>query len=324
MNPVIGKAIDRVDGRLKVTGGARYCAEMPIPNLVHAVLVESVIASGRIVEIDTQLAATAPGVLAILTHHNTPRIAPSPVTLGFDGQDGSAGEQHVPLQDDRIHYSGQHIGVVIAETFEQATHAATLVQVRYEVEPPVATMTAGMEHAFPPDNVWGEPPDTQRGDVGKGLADASVQIDQTYTTAMQHHNAMEPHVTIAVWEADDLTLYEPTTWVYGTRKAVARWLQTPPEKIRVIQQFVGGSFGYKGPAWTHVVLAAIAARHVNRPVKLVLTRKQEFFAVGHRRRSSSSDTAPHSVRRNGNRATDRTDAPRDAYGGLRLRPHIYL
>ncbi|MEH2068962.1 MAG: xanthine dehydrogenase family protein molybdopterin-binding subunit [Nostoc sp.] len=282
MNPAIGQAIDRVDGRLKVTGGAHYCAEIPISNLVHAALVESAIAKGRIVEIDTKLAAAAPGVLAILTHHNTPHIAPSPVTLGFDGENGSAGEQHLPLQDNQIHYSGQHISIVIAETFEQATYAATLVQVRYEVEAPIATMQAGMEYAFPPDNVWGKPPETQQGNVAKGLADAAIKIDRIYTTAMQHHNAIEPHATIAVWEADNLTLYEPTTWVYGTQKAVARWLQMPLEKIRVIQQFVGGSFGYKGPAWTHVVLTAIAARHVNRPVKLVLTRQQEFFAVGHR------------------------------------------
>jgi len=282
MSHVIGKAIARVDGRLKVTGAARYCAEMPIPKLVHAVLVDSAIAKGRLVEIDTQVAAAASGVLAVLTHHNAPRIVPSPVALGFDGQDGAAGEQHVPLQDERIHYSGQHIGVVIAETLEQATHAASLVQVRYEVEPPVVNMQAGMEHAFAPDHVWGDPADTKQGDVAKGLADATVKIDQIYTTAMQHHNALEPHATIAVWEDDHLTLYEPTTWVYGTRKAVAHWLQMPLDKIRVIQHFVGGSFGYKGPTWTHVVLAAIAARYVNRPVKLVLTRRQEFFTVGYR------------------------------------------
>ncbi len=116
MSPVIGKAIDRVDGRLKVTGGAHYCAEMPIPNLVHAVLINSTITNGRIVEIDTQAAVAAPSVLAVLTHRNAPRIVPSPVALDSASQGGGAGEQHVPLQNDRIHYSGQHIGVVIAET----------------------------------------------------------------------------------------------------------------------------------------------------------------------------------------------------------------
>ena len=281
MNPVIGKAINRVDGRLKVTGSAHYCAEMPIPNLVHAVLINSTIANGRIAAIDTQ-SAEAVGVLAVLTHHNAPQIAPARVTLDSASQGGGAGEQYIPLQDDRIYYSGQHIGVVVAETLEQAHYAASLVQVRYEEELPVTTMQAAMEHCFAPDNVWGKPPDTTQGDVVKGLADAAVRIEQTYTTAMQHHNAIEPHATIAVWEGDFLTLYEPTTWVYGIRNAVAEWLQMPLEKIRVIQQFVGGSFGYKGPAWTHVAIAAIAARHVARPVKLVLTRRQEFAGVGYR------------------------------------------
>ncbi|MEH2213176.1 xanthine dehydrogenase family protein molybdopterin-binding subunit [Nostoc sp.] len=282
MNPVIGKAVDRVDGRLKVTGGAHYCAEMPIPNLVHAVLINSTIAKGRIVSIDTQAAEVAPGVIAILTHLNAPQIAPARVTLDSASQGGGAGEQYIPLQDDLIHYSGQHIGVVVAETLEQADRAASLVKVRYEEEPPTVTMQEAMERAFPPDNVWGKPPDIVQGDLVKGLADAAVGIDQTYTTAMQHHNAIEPHGTIAVWSGDFLTLYEPTTWVYGIRNAVAEWLQMPREKIRVIQQFVGGSFGYKGPAWTHVVLTAIAARQVNRPVKLVLTRRQEFAGVGYR------------------------------------------
>ncbi|OUL18286.1 acylaldehyde oxidase [Nostoc sp. RF31YmG] len=282
MNPAIGKAIDRIDGRLKVTGGAQYCAEMPIPNLVHAVLINSAIAKGRIVSIDTKAAQVAPGVLAILTHHNSPKILPARVTLDSANQGGGAGEQYIPLQDDRIHYSGQHIGVAIAETLEQADYAASLVQVGYQEEPPTVTMADAIERAFPPDNVWGKPPDIVQGDPVKGLADAAVRIDQTYTTAMQHHNAIEPHGTIAIWESDFLTLYEPTTWVYGIRNAVAEWLQMPQEKIRVIQQFVGGSFGYKGPAWTHVVLAAIAAREVNRPVKLVLKRREEFAGVGYR------------------------------------------
>ena len=282
MNAVIGKAIDRIDGRLKVTGSAQYCAEIPIPNLVHAVLINSAIANGRIVSIDTQTAEVTPGVLAILTHLNAPRIAPARVTLDHADQRGGAGEQHVPLQDERIYYSGQHIGVVVAETLEQAHHAASLVKVRYQEEPPTVTMLDAMKHAFPPDNVWGKLPDIVLGDPVKGLADAAVRVDQTYTTAMQHHNAIEPHGTIALWKDDFLTLYEPTTWVYGIRNAVSEWLQMPREKIRVIQYFVGGSFGYKGPAWTHVVLAAIAARHVNRPVKLALTRQQEFAGVGYR------------------------------------------
>lgn len=167
--------------------------------------------------------------------------------------------------------------------------AASLIQVRYEHEKPVVSLQEALPHVFTPENVWGEPPDTAAGNVAQGLAEADLQVDQTYTTAMQHHNTMEMHATIAVWEnegqtgnAGRLTLYELSTWVYGVRKTVASWFNMPENHINVIQYFVGGSFGCKGPTWPHVALAAMAARHVRRPVKLVLTRQQEFTSAGYR------------------------------------------
>jgi xanthine dehydrogenase YagR molybdenum-binding subunit len=280
---VVGQPLDRADGRLKVTGAARYSAEVPIPNLVHAVLIQSTIARGRIISIETQTAEAAPGVLAVITYRNAPKLFPSPVGLAERNiLAGSAAQSYMPLQDDVIHHSGQHIGVVVAQTLEQATYAASLVQVQYEREQPVVSMQEALPQAFIPKNVWGEPADTLRGNVEQGLAQAEVCVDQTSITTIQHHNTMETHATIAVWEGDTLTLYESSTWVYGVRRAVSFWLNIPEEKIRVIEHFVGGSFGSKGPTWPHVALAAIAAQRVGHPVKLVLTRQQQFTSVGYR------------------------------------------
>ena len=280
---VVGQPVDRADGRLKVTGAARYSADVPIAHLVHAVLIQSTIARGRITSLETQAAERVPGVLAIITHRNVPRLFPAPVGLSDkDILAGSAGQSYMPLQDEIIHHSGQHIGVVVAQTLEQATYAASLVRAQYEYEQPVVSIQEALPHAFAPKNVWGEPANTTQGNVEQGLAQAEVRIDQTYITAVQHHNTMETHATIAQWQGDTLTLYESSTWVYGVRRTVALWLNIPEEKIRVVEHFVGGSFGCKGPTWPHVVLAAIAAQRVDRPVKLVLTRQQQFTSIGYR------------------------------------------
>src|SRR5438270_8529886 len=280
----VGKPLVRVDGRLKVTGHAHNIGDTVHPDLVHAVALQSTIAKGRIEQIDTRAASAAPGVLAVITHLNAPKLSPSPISLGNDGQQGSAGESHLPLQDEVIHYSGQHTALIVAHTLEQSQHAASLVTVHYSRESPAVEMEYELPRAFKPVKIWGEETDTLKGDVERGLKEAAVRVDETYTTALQHHVAMEPHATVAIWDGDNLTLYEPSTWVYGVRKAAARWFDLPEERVRVIQQFVGGSFGCKGPTWPHVALAAIAARQVKRPVKLVLTRRQAFTSNGHRPR----------------------------------------
>lgn len=282
---IVGQPLSRVEGRLKVTGMARYTAEIALPNLVHAVVVQSTIARGRIVQMDTQAAEAAPGVLAVLTHRNAQKLYPAEEALMYHDRDrmrGDAGESFLPLQDEIVYYNGQHIAVVIAETLEQATYAASLVRTGYESEQPVETMEAALPYAFAPKNVWGDPPDTLHGNTEQGLAEADVCVDQTYMTALQNHTTMETHVTIAVWEGEKLTLYEPSTWVYGVRTTVSSWFHMPEENIRVIQHFVGGSFGCKGPVWPHVALAAMAAKQVGRPVELVLTRQQEFTSTGYR------------------------------------------
>ncbi|MFL5496010.1 MAG: xanthine dehydrogenase family protein molybdopterin-binding subunit [Gemmatimonadales bacterium] len=278
--PLIGRPLDRVDGRLKVTGGARYSAEMPTHGVVHAVLVQSTIGAGRIASVDTRAAERAPGVLLVMTHLNAPKLPHGnrpPV-------ERPAGRVLTLLQDGTVHYNGQPIAVVVAETLEQATHAATLVQASYQSRRPVVDAAAALGTARTPDPsaTFGEDPDSHRGDVEAGLGQADVRLDQTYITPAENHNPMEPHATIAVWEADKLTLYSATQYVSGEAEVVSKTLGLAPEQVRVVCPFVGGGFGCKGSTWSHVLLAAMAAKRVGRPVKLVLSRKQMFGPVGGR------------------------------------------
>ena len=286
--PSIGEPLDRVDGRLKVTGGARYAAEYQIPDLVHAVLVTSSIARGRIRSMDTATAERAPGVLKVLTPFNAPRLPGAPQPGPHQGAQGPAARGAVSLriptllQDDVVRYNGQPIGLVVADTFERALEAAALVRASYAAEPP----TLAMAHAplNPPESVHplGGPRTTTRGDVERGLREAVVTVDHTYTTPLENHNPMEVHSTIAAWDGDALTLYESTQGIFSVRNSVARYLGIPPERVRVVSYFTGGGFGSKGGAWSHETLAALAARTVGRPVKLVLTRRQMFGPVGGR------------------------------------------
>lgn len=316
----VGKPMDRVDGRLKVTGAALYAAEFPIKNLAHAVVVQSTIARGRIKSIDTRAAEASPGVLAVITHMNAPKLPQAQTgTAGAGGTSSgdaqvtaqkqptqssntsnnggsgaeSAGDPFAEpisvLQDTSITFYGQHIGVVIAETFEQARHAATLVGVTYAEERPKTVLAANLARAYKPEKLLIPlQPDTSRGDINRGLSEADVGIDETYSTPIEHHNPMEPSATIAVWEGDQLTLYDASQNVNGVQKTVANTLRIPVEKIQVISRFLGGGFGCKFPTRGHVILAAIAAQRVRRPVKLVTTRQQMFSSVGCR---------PHSMQR---------------------------
>ena len=278
--------MNRREGPLKVTGKARYTAEVDLPGMSHAVLVESTIARGRIVRIETTAAECAPGVLLVLTHRNMPCLGEARVLL--DGTpDGNlhasgAGQHYLPLQDDRIHYAGQHVALIVAKTWEEAHAASALLDIAYEEGRPRSSFEGAARDATAPAEVWGQPPEGGRGDMQKGLAEAAAVVDETYVTAMQHHVTMEPHATVAFWDGDRLTVHEPSTWVYGVRKTLAAWFTLPEENIRVVQEFVGGSFGAKGPTWPHVALTCAAARIVKRPVRLELTRQQTFTSNGYR------------------------------------------
>jgi xanthine dehydrogenase YagR molybdenum-binding subunit len=273
----IGEPLWRVDGRAKVTGGARYSAEFHVPNLVHAVMVLSTIPSGTVAAIDTSEARSRPGVLTVLTHENAPRVQQHKSPAAQTDRNLAI------LQDAFVRYDRQPVAVVVADTFERATDAASLVKVRYTRDRAVTAIERG--DAFTPHNVQHDPAVIVRGMPEEALADAAIRVDKTYSTPVEHHNPMEPHATIAQWNGEMLTLHDATQGVFGTRKRMAEIFGLPISSVRVICPFVGGGFGSKGSVWPHTALAAMAAKAVGRPVKLVLTRPQMFGSVGYRPRT---------------------------------------
>ncbi|GGN79514.1 carbon-monoxide dehydrogenase large subunit [Streptomyces albiflavescens] len=282
--PAIGQPLDRVDGRPKVTGTARYSAEIPIPGTAYACLVGSRVASGRITGIDASSAQAEEGVLAVLTHQNLPRIAEQPPLVPSLAGTAAPGQTFFPMQDDIVHYAGQHIAIVVADTWERAQHAASLLRVSYEETPPVTTLEQGRDQAYEPERIFGGwlPGRVERGNIDAGLAEADARVEATFTYAANNHNPIEPSCTTAEWDGDELVLYDSTQGVNATQLTVARLLGTPLSKIRVIGHYVGGSFGSKAMIHDHAALAAMAAREVGRPVKLALSREQMFTSVGHR------------------------------------------
>ncbi len=284
----IGQPVSRVDGRRKVTGAATYAAEFNAPGLIHAAVVRSTVANGRIASIDAASAERAPGVVAVLTHRNAPRLAYRP-HKGFT--DPRVGERLHVLQDDRVHHQGQPIGLVVAGTLEQAIHAASLVRVTYTPEAATTDITR-VEPVQPTqqktDQGSTQPPGTQRGDPERALAGAEVKVDQTYVIPRENHNPIEMHATIAAWDGDRLTLWDKTQWVGGVAEEIAAVFGIAAENVHVVSPFVGGAFGSGLRAWPHVTLAALGARVAGRPVKLMLSRREMYYGTGFR---------PHTVQR---------------------------
>ncbi|MBD0423886.1 xanthine dehydrogenase family protein molybdopterin-binding subunit [Streptomyces sp. TRM S81-3] len=279
-----GQPLDRVDGYAKVSGRARYSAEIPIPDMAYAYVVGSRIAAGRVTGIDASAAQAEEGVLAVLTRQTLPRIAEQPPLIPSLAGTAAPGQTFFPVQDDTVHYAGQPIALVVADTWERAQHAARLLRVSYEETPPVTTLDQGRDLAYEPERIFGGwiPGRSERGDVAAGLREADVTVDGTYTYAANNHNPLEASCTTAQWDGDDLLLYDATQGVNATQMTVSRLLGIPMSRIRVIGHYVGGSFGSKAMIHAHPTLAAMAARAVGRPVKLFLTREQMFTSVGHR------------------------------------------
>ena len=279
---VIGAPLDRTDGAQKTTGAARYAAEFAPANLCHGVMVLSTIPHGRVVNLDTSRAQHAPGVLLVLTHRNAPKLPDK----GRAAVKPPAGRVLSLLQDDVVHYDRQPIAVVVADTFEHARDAAALVRASYAAQPAVTDFSAARANAYKPKEAGRKPPDVTWGDLEAGERAAEVRVDVTCSTPMQNHNPIEPHATVAEWEGDRLTLHDATQYVSGVRETVSKTLGIPAANVRVISPFVGGGFGCKGSVWSHVVLAAICARKVQRPVKIVVDRQQMFGPVGGRPQTS--------------------------------------
>jgi len=279
-NPeAVGQPLSRVDGKLKVTGAARYASDWPEDSMAYAVLVGSTIANGRIKSIDTSKAEKLPGVLSILTYQNAPKLKP----VSTSESDVRPAQRRLPLQEPIIYYNEQYVAVVVANTLEEAQRAAPLVAIEYAEQAPIVDLIRERTAAVAPTlKVAGKPADVVRGDPNAGLASAEVRVEETYSTPTENHNPMEPHATTAYWEGDRLTVYDATQYTYGVRHSLATTFGIPEENVHVICKFTGGGFGCKGGVWTHVALAAMAARQVRRPVKLAILRQQMFANVGHR------------------------------------------
>ena len=267
---LIGQPINRVDGILKVTGAAPYSTDYIFKNIAHAVLFKSTVAAGNISSIDTGEAEKSPGVLAVITHKNAPKLN---IKGGIRG--GAL------LQSDEIKFYGQHIGMVVAETFEQTRHAVQLVKVEYtksSARVDVEQLQSGT--VTPKEN-----PDVSHGDAATAFQNAEYKMEAVFSTPIEHHHPMEPHATIAVWEGERLILYNGSQIVNGAQTSAANTLGLKPENVRVVTPFIGGGFGSKGGQWANMVLTAVAAKMVNRPVKLALTRQQMFNSVGLRQKN---------------------------------------
>ncbi|HEX4706459.1 MAG TPA: xanthine dehydrogenase family protein molybdopterin-binding subunit [Candidatus Udaeobacter sp.] len=282
----IGQPLTRLDGRLKVTGAATYAAEFQRPGLAYAALIQSAIANGRVTKIDVSDAKSAPGVIGVLTRENAPHFRAHPDDFR---KPGAPGESRVPLQDDNIYWAGQHLGLVVAETFEDARYAASLVRVTYQAQPAVVNLddqraqkTAGYPEKF----AGREELQVKRGDVDAALATAAHKIDVVYSTPVENHNPIEGYSTTAEWEAPDrLLIHECTRGIKQLQRIVANAFGLSQENVRIICPFIGGAFGSKAFQWSHTLLAAAAAKLLERPVKLALSRQQMFDSAGQRART---------------------------------------
>ncbi|MDY7226154.1 xanthine dehydrogenase family protein molybdopterin-binding subunit [Hyalangium rubrum] len=278
----LGQPVSRVEGRLKVTGQAKYAAEFNVPGLTYGVVVSSTVARGRIQKLDASEALALPGVLHVFTHENRPSLAW--FDRNYQDEDAPSGSPFRPLHDDKLVYSGQPIALVVAETFELASYAASLVRVEYAPRAHETDLRARRKEAYEPSKGKGgyEPPPKPRGNADKALASAAARVDAEYSSPVEHHNPMEPHATTVVYEDDGtLTLYDKTQGVQNTQKYISKVFKLSEDEARVRSPFVGGAFGSGLRPQYQLFLAVMAARELKRSVRVSLTR-QQMFTFGHR------------------------------------------
>lgn len=280
--PAVGRPLDRVDGPEKTTGAARYTADHRHPDLAHAALVHAGIARGRITGIDTADAAAVPGVLSVITHENAPRMTPPPRQSLLNISAMVSGTSVNYLNTDEVHWNGQPVAVVVAETLDAAQAAARLVRVRYAALPAAVDFAAAEGSATPVGRNLLVPGEARTGDAEGALVGAPVTVDRRYTTPPQNHNALEPHATTAVWDGDRLTVHEATQTLDWMRRHLALRFGVPVQGIRMIAHHVGGGFGGKGSVWAGTLLTVLAARATGRAVRMALTRESVYRTVGGR------------------------------------------
>lgn len=276
----LGRQAPRVDGTAKVQGQARFSAEVPMENLCYAALVHSTVTRGRIVRLDTSVAEAAPGVLLVITHRNMPRISsPSLISLT---DPTAVGNSNLPiLQDGQIHYNGQVVAVVIAETQEQADHAVTLLAIDYAAEPAETRFEDAKSSARVIPSLLIERNHLSLGRAERELARAPRKVDNLYRTQWQNHNAIELHAVTVAWAGDHLTIHDTTQMIASEAASLAKIFGLKREQVRVLSPFVGGGFGGKG-LWDHQIVAIAAARMVGRPLRLQLSREGVYRIVGGR------------------------------------------
>jgi xanthine dehydrogenase YagR molybdenum-binding subunit len=272
--PKTNAGLPRVDGPLKVSGVAMYTSDHNLPGMLYAVPVCATIANGTIASLDASRALAMPGVKAVYTRQNIGKLFRTAPAQGFSG---IIDERRPPFEDDTIRYYGQYVAAVVALTFEQAVAAANAVKVTYNSNKP--DVRKHLETDEKPKV------DSQRGDPEPAFQSASVKVDEVYVTPTETHNPIELHASVAVWDGQNFTLYETSQAVCNHQDVMAQMLGVPLENVRVISRFLGSGFGGKLWPWTHCMIAASAARNLNRPVKLVVTRDMMFQNVGHRPRT---------------------------------------
>jgi xanthine dehydrogenase YagR molybdenum-binding subunit len=278
-NGLIGAPVSRLDGSFKVKGEARFAAEFPLEGMAYAALAYSTVPKGRVATLDTGAAEAAPGVVLVMTYRNAPRMKAPPL-LGSAPK--AAGQSDLPImQDDRIHWNGQPIALVLAETQEQADHASSLIRATYATERAMTTFEDAKSHARLPETLLGQPSQLELGRAEAALAGASYKADLIFHTPRYNHNPIELHAATVIWEGDRLILHDQTRLVKQAAWTLSQIFGLEEEQVHILSPYVGGAFGSK-TFWTHQVLAAAAARLARRPVRIVLSRKGEFRAVGGR------------------------------------------
>ena len=276
MAPYIGTPTSRVDGHAKVTGAAKYAGEFKLPGLAYGAVVASTIAKGRIARIDTSEALRVKGVIDVLTHENRPRMAATSAAYKDDVAP-EQGSPFRPLYDDKILFNGQPIALVLAEEWEIARFAASLVRVEYKKQAHDTDLFARRGQAF-----VAETPERPRGKADKAYAGAAVRHEAEYYIPIEHHNPMELYASTVLWEGNGkLTVYDKTQGVQNVQHYLCGVFKMKPDDVHVVSPFVGGAFGSGLRPQYQVALAVLAARALERSVRLVLTRRQ-MYGLGHR------------------------------------------
>src|SRR5215213_7813989 len=279
-DPYVGSPRSRVDGPAKVTGAAKYAAEFTAPDLAFGYVVSSAVARGRIAQIDIAAAQAVPGVLKVFTHENRPRTAW--FNSSYQDEVAPPGTPFRPLYDERIHYSGQPIALVVAETFEVARYAALLIRADYEAEPHETHLKLARARAYvPPKKRSGiTPPPKPEGDAMKAYSEAPVRVYGEFTIAREHHNPMEPHASTVMWDGGGkLTVYDKIQGVQNSQGYIASVFGLSKDDVRVLSPFVGGGFGSGLRPQYQLFLAVMAALDLERSVRVELTRDQMFSFV---------------------------------------------